>query len=112
MSERPPRLPGPRETVEDYVSRSTAPKRGSSLDQPLWGSRDRLALSISEAAQGCGVRRRTIRRRHQAGEFEDAYKDPDGTWRIPVNGLVASGLRPNVVSDPDEPRIVFTAASQ
>jgi hypothetical protein len=82
------------------------------LDQPLWESRDRLALSISEAAQVCGVRRRTIRRRQKAGEFEHAYKDPDGTWRIPVSDLVASGLRPNVVSDPDEPRIVFTAASQ
>jgi hypothetical protein len=82
------------------------------VEQPSWGSRDRLALSISEAAQVCGVRRRTIRRRHQAGEFEHAFKDPEGAWRIPVSDLVAAGLRPNIVSDPDEPRIVFTAASQ
>jgi hypothetical protein len=82
------------------------------LDQPWWGSRDTLALSISEAAAVCGVRRRTIRRRQQAGEFEHAYKDADGSWRIPVNDLIAAGLRPNVVADPDEPRIVFTAASQ
>jgi hypothetical protein len=82
------------------------------LEQPWWESREKLALSISEAAQVCGVRRRTIRRRHQAGEFEHAFKDPDGSWRIPVNDLIAAGLRPNVVADPDEPRIVFTAASQ
>jgi hypothetical protein len=82
------------------------------LEQPWWESRDKLALSISEAAQVCGVRRRTIRKRHQAGEFEHAFKDPDGSWKIPVNDLIASGLRPNVVADPDEPRIVFTAASQ
>lgn len=82
------------------------------MDQPWWGSREKLALSISEAAQICGVRRRTIRRRHQAGEFEHAFKEPDGSWRIPVDDLVAAGLRPNVVTDPEEPRIVFSAASQ
>jgi hypothetical protein len=82
------------------------------LEQPSWESRDRLTLSISEAAQVCGVRRRTIRRRHQAGEFEHAFKDPDGSWKIPVNDLIAAGLRPNVVADPDEPRIMFTATSQ
>lgn len=82
------------------------------MNQPWWGSRDPLALSISEAARICGVKRRTIRRRHQAGEFEHAFKDADDTWRIPVNDLVAAGLRPNVVTDPDEPRIVFSAASQ
>jgi helix-turn-helix protein len=82
------------------------------LDQPWWGSRETLALSISEAASVCGVKRRTIRRRHQAGEFEHAFKDEEGSWRIPVSDLAAAGLRPNVVTDPDEPRIVFSAASQ
>jgi len=82
------------------------------LDKPWWGNREPLALSISEAAKICGVKRRTIRRRHQAGEFQHAFRDPDGTWRIPVNDLVAAGLRPTFVSDPDEPRIVFPAASQ
>jgi len=82
------------------------------LDQPWRGSRQSLALSISEAAKICGVKRRTIRRRHQAGDFEHAFRDPDGTWRIPVYDLVAAGLRPPVVPDPDEPRIVFSAASQ
>ena len=79
---------------------------------PWWGSREPLALTISEAATICGVKRRTIRRRHQAGEFEHAFKDAQGAWRIPVSDLVASGLRPNVVTDPDEPRIVFSASSQ
>ena len=82
------------------------------MDQPWWGSRETLALSISEAARICGVKRRTIRRRHQAGEFEHAFKDEEGSWRIPVGDLAAVGLRPNVVTDPDEPRIVFSAASQ
>ena len=82
------------------------------MDQQWWGSRESPALSISEAAKICGVKRRTIRRRHQAGEFEHAFKDPAGTWRIPVKDLVATGLRPTVVSYPDEPRIVFSADSQ
>ncbi len=82
------------------------------MDQPWRGSRQSLALSISEAAKICGVKRRTIRRRHQAGDFEHAFRDPDGTWRIPVYDLVTAGLRPPVVPDPDEPRIVFSAASQ
>lgn len=81
------------------------------MDQPLWGSREALSLTISEAARICGVKRRTIRRRHRAGEFEHAFKDPAGTWRIPVDDLTAAGFRPNVVADPDEPGIVFTAAS-
>src|SRR6266511_1929398 len=91
---------------------STTTQVRSSLDQPWRGSRQSLALSISEAAKICGVKRRTIRRRHQAGDFEHAFRDPDGTWRIPVYDLVAAGLRPPVVPDPDEPRIVFSAASQ
>jgi hypothetical protein len=82
------------------------------LDQPWWGSRDTLALSISDAARICGVKRRTIRRRLQTGEFEHAYKDDEGAWQIPVNDLLGAGLRPNLVTDPDEPRIVFSAASQ
>jgi len=91
---------------------STTTQVRSSLDQPWRGSRQSLALSISEAAKICGVKRRTIRRRHQAGDFEHAFRDPDGTWRIPVYDLVTAGLRPPVVPDPDEPRIVFSAASQ
>ena len=82
------------------------------MDQPWWGSRETLSLSISEAASVCGVKRRTIRRRHQAGEFEHAFKDEEGSWRIPIGDLAAAGLRPDVVTDPDEPRIVFSAASQ
>jgi hypothetical protein len=82
------------------------------LDQPWWGSRDTLALSISDAARICGVKRRTVRRRLQTGEFEHAYKDDDGAWHIPVNDLLGAGLRPNLVTDPDEPRIVFSASSQ
>jgi hypothetical protein len=82
------------------------------LDQPWWGSRDTLALSISDAARICGVKRRTIRRRLQTGEFEHAYRDDEGAWQIPVNDLLGAGLRPNLVTDPEEPRIVFSAASQ
>jgi hypothetical protein len=71
-----------------------------------------LALSISDAARICGVKRRTVRRRLQTGEFEHAYRDDDGAWQIPVNDLLGAGLRPNLVTDPEEPRIVFSAASQ
>jgi hypothetical protein len=82
------------------------------LDQPWWGSRETLALTISEAATICEVRRRSIRRRHQAGDFPHAFRDADGAWRIPLNDLVTAGLEPHQVEDPEEPRIVSAASSQ
>jgi hypothetical protein len=81
------------------------------LDQPWWGSGEALALTISEAARICGLKRRAIRRRHEAGEFVHSYRDAEGTWRIPLNDLIAAGLEPNLESDPEEPRVVSAPTS-
>ena len=35
---------------------------------------ERPSLTLSEAAEACGVSRSTIRRKHEAGEFPNAYK--------------------------------------
>ena len=70
---------------------------------------ERPSLTLSEAAEACGVSRSTVRRKHEAGEFPNAYKaGPDNAWRIPVTDLLAAGLKPgrpsppDAVSEPDE----------
>ena len=70
---------------------------------------ERPSLTLSEAAEACGVSRSTIRRKHEAGEFPNAYKaGPDNAWRIPVTDLLGAGLKPgrpsppDAVSEPDE----------
>jgi len=85
------------------------PREGLALDQPWWGSGEALALTISEAARICGLKRRAIRRRLEAGEFVHSYRDAEGTWRIPLNDLTAAGLEPNLESDLEEPRVVSAA---
>lgn len=63
----------------------------------------RPSLTLSEAANMCAVSRSTIRRRHEAGDFPNAYKTgPDNAWRIPVTDLLAAGLNPGRPSPPDE----------
>lgn len=49
------------------------------------------ALTLSEAAEACGVSRSTIRRRQ--AEFEHAYQDQTGSWRVPVSDLLGAGLK-------------------
>jgi hypothetical protein len=67
----------------------------------------RPALTISEAASACGVNRRTIRRRLDAGAFPSAYRDEavsqgPAPWRIPVEDLLGAGLRPHAPTPPTE----------
>lgn len=73
------------------------------------GPLERPSLTLSEAAEACGVSRSTVRRKHEAGEFPNAFKaGPDNAWRIPVTDLLGAGLRPgrpsppDAVSEPDE----------
>lgn len=74
----------------------------------------RPALTISEAVQACEVSRATLKRRLGAGELPGAYKDEEGSWRIPVDVLLAAGFRlhrPGPVHEPaqtqgHEPSIV------
>ena len=65
----------------------------------------RPALTISEAVQACGVSRATLKRRLGAGELPGAYKDEEGSWRIPVDVLLAAGFRlhrPEPVHEPPQ----------
>lgn len=57
-------------------------------------------LSLREAATAAGVSLSTIRRRHRVGTFQNARKDGEGRWLIPVNDLLAAGFRLNT---PDTP---------
>lgn len=62
-------------------------------------------LSISEAAQACGMHRNSIQRRvtgKVTPGFPNAYRDSEGVWRIPVADLVAAGLSPNAPAPPLE----------
>lgn len=54
----------------------------------------RPAWALGEAAQHCGVSRSTLKRRLAAGDLPNAYKTPEGQWRIPVPDLLAAGYQP------------------
>ena len=50
--------------------------------------------TLKEAAQVMGVSHSTIRRRHKEQAFPNAYKDPDGVWKLTLSDLRQAGLRP------------------
>ncbi len=52
------------------------------------------ALSLAEAARTTGASVSTIRRRLNTGGIEGAHRTEDGSWRIPIAGLIAAGLAP------------------
>src|SRR4051794_24501131 len=49
------------------------------------------ALTIADAARATGTDRQSIRRRLQAGEFPNAFKDAQGFWRIYETDLHPAG---------------------
>lgn len=55
----------------------------------------RPAWTLTEAVERTGVSRSTIRRYREAGKFPNAYKDRAGTWRFPLEDLLAVGLSPS-----------------
>lgn len=55
----------------------------------------RPAWTLTEAVERTGVSRSTIRRYREAGKFPNAYKDTAGTWRFPLEDLLAVGLSPS-----------------
>jgi hypothetical protein len=59
-----------------------------------------VALTLSEAAEACGVHRATVRRYLDRGQLPGAFKAADGAWRVPVPALLNAGLRLRV---PDAP---------
>ena len=57
-------------------------------------SSSRPSWTISDAADRVGVSRSTIRRYREAGKFPHAFKDSGGVWKVPLEDLLALGLRP------------------
>ncbi len=63
----------------------------------------RPAMSISETIAATGVSRSTIRRYREAGKFPDAYQyGDDQAWHIPVDNLLAAGLKLTEQGDPGQ----------
>ncbi|MFF1505538.1 helix-turn-helix transcriptional regulator [Streptomyces sp. NPDC058316] len=64
----------------------------------------RPMLTQREAATACGVSRTTIRRRREAGDLPGAVQDSQRGWLIPVDDLLAAGLRLHAPAPPDAPK--------
>ena len=59
-------------------------------------------LTITEAAEATGRSRRTIGRMLDAGQLEGAHREGDGgSWRIPVEALLAAGLALHAPEQPE-----------
>lgn len=70
---------------------------------------NRPAWTISEAVERTGASRSTIRRYRDAAKFPHAYKDTAGIWRVPIEDLLAAGLK---VSDPAQAEQVNQPSDQ
>ncbi len=64
--------------------------------------RARPVLTLTEAAAATGKSRRTVGRLLDAGRFDGAQRDDAGTWRIPVDALLAAGLTLHAPSPPTD----------
>jgi len=51
-------------------------------------------VTLSRAAELCGVSRSTVRRALDRGELPGAVQDERGVWRVPVSALTAAGWTP------------------
>ena len=60
----------------------------------------RPSLTVTEAADATGKSRRTLGRLLDAGRLDGAHRDDVGTWRIPVDALLAVGLHLHAPSPP------------
>jgi hypothetical protein len=81
------------------------------------------SLTISEAADACGVDRKEIERLNRQGEFPNAWRaDPEpghsafqSLWRIPLADLRRAGLAPEPSTDTlagDDAAVDLTAPSE
>lgn len=62
-------------------------------DVELGMTMNRPTFNLSDAARLTGVSRSTMRRYREAGDFPNAYKNTDRQWMIPVEDLLARGLK-------------------
>ena len=65
---------------------------------------DRPTFTVSAAAEATGKSRRTIARLLDADSLPGATRDESGAWCIPLEALLAAGLRVHAPSPPDEPQ--------
>jgi len=54
------------------------------MERPKW--------TLSEASKRTGASRSTLRRRLETGAFPHATQAPDGSWRVPIEDLLAAGF--------------------
>lgn len=59
----------------------------------------RPTFGLTEAAKLTGTSRSTIKRKLAAGDFPNATKDEDGTWRFSPGDLLAAGLKLRTPAD-------------
>lgn len=62
----------------------------------------RPAWTVTEAAERTGVSSSTLRRAVRAERVAGAYKDAAGTWRLPIEGLIAAGYPPRTGAVPED----------
>ena len=87
------------DTPTDTGSDTGVSDTGPGSPQPARGGPH---LGIAETIRATGISRTTLQRRLKAGEIPGAHHGPDGTWRIPMSGLIESGLL-GKVTPPDPP---------
>lgn len=55
---------------------------------------ERPKLTIAQAIEQFDLSRATMRRGIESGKFTGSTKDPQGRWLVPVDALVAAGIKP------------------
>jgi excisionase family DNA binding protein len=58
-------------------------------------------FTIAEAATACGVSKRTIRRKIEKKDLENAFQDSKKRWKIPLEDLLAAGYKVNEAKNVD-----------
>lgn len=61
------------------------------------------SVSLAEAARTTGRSVSTIRRWLASDAIPGAFRTPDGSWDIPISGLISAGLEPRQTPPPAEP---------
>lgn len=77
------------------------PSSGQSVVMTTDQVQNVVHLTLTQAADACGVSRSTIKRRREAGSFPGATQR-DGSWVIPIPDLLAAGLNPGRPSPPED----------
>jgi hypothetical protein len=60
------------------------------------------SVSLAEAARTTGRSVSTIRRWLASDAIPGAFRTPDGSWDIPISGLISAGLEPRQTPPPAE----------